>query len=201
MKIAILGWGSLVWDPRSLHIRAGWFTDGPLLPVEFARESKDKRVTLVITPGSPVVRSLWALSSLESVEAATADLAFREEIKDENDPYSIGLWKQAPQAQAIVDPEIGQWATRLELDAVIWTRLKPRFGEQERIATADEVVTYLRGLSPEQQANAERYVRMTPRQIDTPYRRRLEQEFGWLPSELSERVRVEQPASADVGSP
>jgi hypothetical protein len=89
MKIACLEWGSLVWDPRSLHVRSEWFADGPLLPIEFARESKDKRVTLVITPGSPPLRSLWALSSLDSVDAAKADLALREEIKDKNVQYSI----------------------------------------------------------------------------------------------------------------
>ena len=89
MKIACLGWGSLVWDPRSLHVRSYWFADGPLLPIEFARESKDGRVTLVITPSSPPVRSLWALSSLDSVDAAKADLVLREEIKEENVRYSI----------------------------------------------------------------------------------------------------------------
>lgn len=179
MKIACLGWGSLVWDPRSLHVRSVWFGDGPLLPIEFARESKDKRVTLVITPGSPLVRSLWALSSLDSVDAAKDDLALREEIKDENIQFSIGVWQQAGQAQADIDPEIVQWATRLNLDAVIWTKLKPRFDEQERVATEEEVITHLHALSHEQRANAERYVRMTPRQIDTPYRRRMEKEFGW----------------------
>ncbi len=174
MNIACLGWGSLVWDPQTLHVRSVWFTDGPLLPIEFARESKDKRITLVITPDSPCVRSLWALSSFDSVDAAKADLALREEIKDKNIRISIGIWPQAG-----VEIEINQWATRLNLDAVIWTKLKPRFADQERIATPDEVITHLHGLSYEQRANAERYVRMTPRQIDTPYRRRIEQEFGW----------------------
>jgi hypothetical protein len=170
-----------VWDPRSLHVCSMWFADGPLLPIEFARESKDKRVTLVITPGSPLVRSLWALSSLDSIDAAKADLALREEIKDENSVHSIGVWTQAGPAPCSVDPEIVQWTTRLNLDAVVWTKLKPRFGEQERVVTIDEVISHLHGISPEKRANAERYIRMTPRQIDTPFRRRIEKEFGWSP--------------------
>src|SRR5437867_4111962 len=131
MKIACLGWGSLVWDPRSLHIRSGWFRDGPFLPIEFARESKDKRVTLVITPGSALVRSLWALSSLDSLDAAKADLALREDIKIENIKHSIGVWRRDDQKQEGLDPEIAQWGLRLNLDAAIWTQLKPRFGGEE----------------------------------------------------------------------
>src|SRR2546427_12261714 len=106
MKIAYLGWGSLVWDPRSLHIRSGWFPDGPLLPIEFARESKDKRVTLVITPGSALVRSLWALSSLDSLDAAKADLALREDIKIENIRHSIGVWRRDDEKQEGLEPQI-----------------------------------------------------------------------------------------------
>jgi hypothetical protein len=48
MKIAVLGWGSLIWQPRELRISLPiWKTDGPELPVEFARVSMDGRLTLV----------------------------------------------------------------------------------------------------------------------------------------------------------
>lgn len=56
MKIAILGWGSLIWDKRTLRLAGDWQTGGPVLPIEFSRVSGDGRLTLVIDPlhGVPV---------------------------------------------------------------------------------------------------------------------------------------------------
>jgi hypothetical protein len=60
MKIACLGWGSLVWDPRELPVRGKWFEDGIFLPIEFARQPCDGRLTLVIVPDYEVrARGLW----------------------------------------------------------------------------------------------------------------------------------------------
>lgn len=36
-KIAFLVLGSLMWDRRTLPIVGEWMTDGPVLPIEFAR--------------------------------------------------------------------------------------------------------------------------------------------------------------------
>jgi hypothetical protein len=195
MKIACLGWGSLVWRPENLHVRSTWFMDGPLLPVEFARQSSDNRITLVLVPGLPVVRSLWAIMSLDDLEAAKKDLAAREGIRDENIRYSIGVWDTKTSPQNEIETEINRWAGTMGLDAVVWTSLKPRFANQERTPSADEVVDYLRKLSHEEQANATEYIRKAPRQIDTDYRHRIEQEFGWSPvsprqDAVNERNRV-----------
>jgi len=47
-KIAVIAWGSLVWDKRSLRIADKFECTGPRLPIEFCRISGDGRLTLVI---------------------------------------------------------------------------------------------------------------------------------------------------------
>jgi len=183
MKIACLGWGSLVWDQREIPIQEKWFEDGPFLPIEFARQSNDGRLTLVIVPNYGVmVRSLWALFSLPTIEEAKEALRKREGIKKENIEDHVAVWINETDKDVEVS-NIAIWAQRLGLDAVIWTALPPKFeGKDNYIISADEGVEYLRyKLSHEQRRNAEHYIRMTPLQVDTPYRRRFEAEFGWTP--------------------
>lgn len=78
VDIVCLGWGSLIWRPETLPIRSGWSEDGPCLPVEFARQSRDGRITLVIVPGVRSVRSLWARMSVDRLEVAKEALRVRE---------------------------------------------------------------------------------------------------------------------------
>src|SRR5688572_13249029 len=78
MSIAFLGWGSLIWDPRSIHLRSEWRQDGPVLPIEFARHSSGDRVTLVIEKSTPPVQVLWAQAADTSLQDARASLRERE---------------------------------------------------------------------------------------------------------------------------
>lgn len=189
MLIACLGWGSLVWDPRELPIRGIWHQDGPFLPIEFARQSRDGRITLVIVPDKsvPLVRSLWALFSLNNLVKARAALAAREGITA-NIKDHIGVWKNGDKVggNKIVSM-ISQWAKSLKIDAVLWTNLPPQFEVDTKIQkgympSKEEVVYYLENIaSHEIRKSAERYIRMTPPQIDTEYRRYIELKLGWTP--------------------
>ena len=174
MKIAYIGWGSLVWDPRDLPVRRKWFSDGPLLPIEFARKSKDDRITLVIAPGSAPVRTLWAIASVPNVEHAAIALAKREGIPELSRARSIGIWQQGDSPENQTSRQIGEWATQNSLDAAVWTVLPVTLN------SVDEVISHLSSLSHEKRQNAEIYVRRAPTQIDTDYRRRLTVEFGWI---------------------
>ena len=83
MKIAILGWGSLIWDKRDLPIVGDWQKDGPKLWIEFSRISrKGERagcLTLVIDERSEEESiSLYAVSPRTDLAKAIADLQERE---------------------------------------------------------------------------------------------------------------------------
>lgn len=179
MKIACLGWGSLVWRPESLKIQRQWFNDGPLLPIEFTRQSRDGRLTLVINKGSKLVRVLWGLMDTSDIDEAKKSLQDREGIKKENIDKHIGAIKVNDVTEDSVLVEIRDWAKALKLDAVIWTALEFKFDNKEIAPTADQAVNYLKGLEIQKKGHAEEYIRRTPKQIDTDYRQRFEKEFNW----------------------
>jgi len=177
MQIACLGWGSLVWDPRELPIRGSWFEDGPLIQVEFARQSRDGRITLVLTEGGAVVRSLWALMDCTDIQTAREALRAREGVP-KSKPEFIGSLERGGDAPAQI-VSCAEWLRNQQLDAVVWTALPPKFGDAEKIPTEDQVVDYLAGLRGAARDNAEQYVRKTPTQIDTNYRRAISARLSW----------------------
>ncbi|MBO6720044.1 MAG: hypothetical protein JJ913_19000 [Rhizobiaceae bacterium] len=176
--IACLGWGSLVWDPRSLPIQRRWFEDGPMLPLEFARQSIDDRITLVIAADASPVRSLWAIMDAKDIGAARRALHEREVIPEKNETKHVGIWPTESQSSEII-PGLDDWAAVRKLDGVVWTALPPKFAGKDVKPTEEEVIQHLRGLRGAKRDEAERYVRRAPPQIDTAYRRRIEAELGW----------------------
>jgi hypothetical protein len=182
MHIVCLGWGSLVWKPGDLPVRGIWFDDGPFLPIEFARQSSDGRITLVLVPDTfPLVRSMWKPMSVLSLNEARAALGARECWQSSEPENCVDYWPRGSTNRAVAR-KVGQWAKRSQIDAVVWTNLPPKFdGENQRIPTPEEVVDYLRGLDGEERQRAEEYIRKAPRQIDTNYRRAIEKELGWKP--------------------
>ena len=161
-----------------MPIRRYWFDDGPLVPVEFARQSNDGRITLVMEPCARPVRVLWALMDSENLDDACEALRKREGISADNMRRHVGRWPPGTTAPV---PGIEQWARARDLDAVIWTALPPRFGGVQRTPCEEEVIAYLQGLRGTELDAAERYIRRAPRQIDTAYRRAVEAALRWVP--------------------
>lgn len=91
MKIAILAWGSLIWEPRSLQTASEFVPFGPLLPIEFSRVSGGNRLTLVIdeVSGAPC-RTYVAQSAYADLDKALLNLWVREGKKDQNPRADMG---------------------------------------------------------------------------------------------------------------
>lgn len=121
--IAVIGWGSLPWDPRELRVEGQpdhkFSPDGPTLPLAFSRVSQDDRLTLVIdpktigqgrVPAAPAggdARALYARSSFKfgnhydyggenqsGLSCAIQNLREREGSTNKNDIGYVNLVKK-----------------------------------------------------------------------------------------------------------
>lgn len=184
MNVACLAWGSLVWNPKDLPIQRCWFDDGPFVPVEFTRQSKDGRITLVIDKNAEPARVLWARMTLTDLEGAMKALSDREGITAANWKSRIGNWETGNPAPKDI-ASLPAWAQAHGIDAVIWTALGPQYTKKGETKPTKErpsiewVLSYLQDLTGPTRDVVEQYFRCAPQQIDTQYRRRVEAALGW----------------------
>jgi len=187
MRIAILAWGSLLWDEEGNREfdkwRGDWEFDGPSLRIEFSRISKSRKdaLTLVIDPenGVPTIVA-WCPSKRKKLEDAVADLRCREGTTIGNIGY-IRLDEQAvPRDPASATAGIFAWARRKKFDAVVWTALESNFKKRGKRSFVRAVVAYVKKLSPEGKAKAAEYVWRAPAFVQTPIRAALQQ-APWFP--------------------
>lgn len=206
MRIAVIGWGPLIWCPGCLRIKSRWHCDGPALPIEFARISSDGRLTLVIHPGpheqrTPEQRTYWALSEFDDLKAARKNLQDREDAKSLDDIPSL---TSDGQEQGKIDREIAAqiraWLSgRQNVQASVWTGLRSNWPQKSsgKQFMSQDAFAYLRELETEKgQTTANRareYIRNAPPQIQTPLRRMMQVEKGWedaiLPTILFEHAK------------
>lgn len=83
MKIACLGWGSLIWKSGALPVAGEWQTDGPSLPVEFCRVSDGGELATAICMNAPAVPVLWAWLEATTLSVACRALREREAIPED----------------------------------------------------------------------------------------------------------------------
>ena len=116
---------------------------------------------------------LWTRNAEED---AREHLQEREGILRKNVDKHVGSW---PSGTTSGIAGLEQWARSKNIDAVVWTALPPQLDTaKEIVPTEVEVMDYVRGLTSAKRRVAEQYVRCTPRQIDTAFRRRMEAEFN-----------------------
>ncbi len=179
MKIAVIGWGSLIWDPGALNIAPGWNEDGPLLPIEFARFSSGKRLTLVLVEGSPLQPTLWARSQKGSLAEAARDLQAREGTLLQD----IGTCsaRERPSSKLQFHRVVQEWLGPKGLDGAVWTALGPKSPEGKSfLISEDERLAWLAKLIEGGESDAAReYIELAPSQVRTPLRDRIRRELGW----------------------
>jgi hypothetical protein len=176
LSVAILGWGSLTYDWHGLSLvePVTWHENGPSLPIEFSRISKDRRLTAVIDErNGEWVRTRYAASALDSIERVIEQLLVRERTTKKHWIGFVDLragteWSR--NSPAIVD-HLRRWLQRATFDAVVWTDIPPDFGELPFSIGA--AVAHFLGLDEAEQAAARNYVAWAPREVDTAVRRAL----------------------------
>ena len=150
-----------------------------MLPVEFARVSRDGRLTLVLVEGVPVQPTLWAVSQNTTLEEAAADLQAREGCGS----FGIGSWPQMPGRSRVSmhDPVIKAWAESKDLEGVVWTSLGPKGPDGKLgLVSHDVRLDHLTTLNMTGRAGAARkYIENAPAQIETPFRTLVRREFEW----------------------
>ena len=186
MKIAMLGWGSLLWEGGSEFDKwhGPWKFDGPTIPLEFSRISKKRigALTLVIdeSNGSPT-KVAWCLSNRQNAKDAMSDLRARECTNLEN----IGVVDLSPTAgvpnDAGVNGRIYAWAKSQELNVVIWTALKSNFrNKTKQPFSVESALSYLETLTPDAKLKAAEYIIRAPEFVRTPLRLTLQTESSFL---------------------
>lgn len=187
MKIAILGWGSLIKEPGVLRIAGDWLTDGPTLWIEFSRISKGiKRagcLTLVVDERcESQVTTLHVISEFTSLAPAIANLQEREgtavddigfcEVDDAQ--FAPNALRRHPQSCE----RIRAWAVQKDFDAVIWTALGPNFKDTTGIPFSPAAaLTYLNGLPAPTREKACKYIQDAPVQTMTPFRKEFMRQY------------------------
>lgn len=183
-KIAILGWGSLIWDLENLtpHTTGDWLMEhGPRLPMEFSRISPKRKMGLVVCldplHGVGCVTHVMR-SSKHDITETIQDLAARERA----DTGLIGAVHGTHQKGRV--PEIceavADWCNANGWDGAVWTDLEPNFADHTGQAfTLQAGLTYLKTLPPENLAEAYRYIQSAPTQTRTPMRSALEADPWW----------------------
>ena len=184
MKIAILAWGSLIWDdnwPEFDKQRGDWLQDGPILPLEFSRvsASRDKALTLVIdTVNGKDCSVMYAESKRTNPDDAIADLRDREGTIMKH----VGFYFAKDPARKCVPPvppSIPVWASKKKIEVVIWAGMPSNFFEKNAVKAStkfsvEAAVTHLQNITPKGKAAAAEYVRRAPELVVTPLRTKLQ---------------------------
>lgn len=186
MQIAVLAWGSLIWDQRDLMLAGPFTPNGPTLPLEFSRVSRDRRLTLVIDEARGTACTTYVAPSIFSdLEEAIDSLRRREGMPG---PAGVGFvdsrdrrrGETASQRHPRAVVAIERWAMRTDYRAVIWTALASNFHEPDQAGvpfSVEAALAYFATLDGPHLENALRYIRKAPPEIRVPLREAVDRRW------------------------
>ena len=185
-KIAVIGWGSLLWDLDDLspHVAGDWaVAEGPRLPFEFVRVSPKRKQALVVvideTHGVECATS-HIQSARGRLMEAVEDLARRERTVPDQIGFADCAGQRVQSRHTFVAENIRDWLSTSGYDGAVWTDLggnyRETLGEPFSIEGA---IRYLRTLTGESLIEARRYIESAPENVETPLRAALRHEDWW----------------------
>ncbi len=185
-KIAVIGFGSLLWDLDDLapKVSGKWkMYEGPVLPLEFSLVSRKRHFALALVidylDGAPCPTCV--IDSIRSnISATIADLAEREQMA----PSNIGfIDRDSGQSHSLIKETretFWRWIKDTAYAGAVWTDGERNFetmtGKNFNLKTAQDHLWSLKGVSLEE---ARRYIREAPSQVLTPLRKALEDSPWW----------------------
>ncbi len=185
MRVGVIGWGSLLWSPRTLAAERPWRRDGPRLPIEFARIAANLRITLVATAGVEPIPTYWVTSRHRTLDDAAENLRVREGPTRREWIHLADRDGHRDMAGGVIHDVAGsavsEWlATRDDLDGVVWTGIPTTGLDASSVdVLTEQVIAYLRSLKGVAARRAREYIERAPPATDTAVRRAVEHRLGW----------------------
>ena len=185
-KIAVIGFGSLLWDLDDLapKVSGEWkMYEGPILPLEFSLVSRKRHyaLALVIDYGDGAPCPTCVIDSVRSeIGAAIVDLANRERMEPTNIGFVDRNTGESHSHREETRNTLWNWIENSNYDGAVWTDGERNFealtGKAFNLQTAQDHLRSLQGISLEE---ARRYIRKAPTRVETPLRRALEDSPWW----------------------
>ena len=182
-RVAIVGYGSLIWDLENLapRVEGPWrMGGGPALPLEFSRVSPKRRMGLVVCVdpehGTPCPSHAIA-SRRDDAQDARQDLAERERAPLARIGFAC---LRTGRREGRIADRVAEWAAMQGLAGATWTELDPNFETHAGRPFGFEAgEAWLLALSGEDRDEAVRYIANAPPATDTPFRRQLATRPWW----------------------
>lgn len=180
-RIAVVGWGSLLWEPshdfNSILSLRDWDPLGPNLMLEFSRISARRAgaLTLVVDRvNGAECGTFFNVASLQTIGEVRHALAKREGCRLNDIGYIDNLGGNEQSRDVEVATLIREWSLQRRMDAVVWTDLPSNFEQKcggVPIGTAfsvESALSHLKSLPEIGRQNAHEYLSRSPERIETP---------------------------------